>query len=42
MIITQKYALIGKNNQTQPILKKLTLDTLELTDVTFPYLDHWF
>jgi hypothetical protein len=41
MIITSKYALIGKINQPQPTLKKLNFETMKLKTIVYEPVDDW-
>jgi hypothetical protein len=41
MIVTSKYALIGKNNQPQPTLKKLNFETMKLETIVYEPVSDW-
>jgi ABC-type siderophore export system fused ATPase/permease subunit len=41
MIVTSKYALIGKNNQPQPTLKKLNFETMKLETIVYEPIGDW-
>jgi hypothetical protein len=41
VIVTSKYALMGKNNQPQPTLKKLNFDTMKLETIVYEPVDDW-